>query len=235
MNLDKTNLELNEILLGEILVFSLLGRLLYEPLEKEWLQSLIAEDVFSEVPFGTNQKETGLGLDLLKQWVSDNKPELSDASFDTLRADYTRLFVGVGSGLVPSWESVYFSEDRMVFQEQTMKVRAWYRRFGLEVEKMNQEPDEHIGLELWFSAQLAALARKAVENENTAELNDLLDAQREFLSAHLGVWVLNWCKLVQRNARTDFYKGLAHLTRGTARAFSEVLEVPLSKEAAQLG
>ncbi len=235
MTMDKPNVEWNEILLGEILVFSLLGRLLYEPLDKEWLQSLIAEDVFSEVPFGANQKETGLGLVLLNQWVRDNKPELSDESFDTLRADYTRLFVGVGKGIVPSWESVYFSEDRMVFQEQTIKVRGWYRRFGLEAEKINQEPDDHIGLELLFFAHVATLALKAVENENMAELNDLLDAQREFLSAHLGVWVLNWCKLVERNAKTDFYTGLAHLTRGAARAFSEVLEVPLSKEAAQLG
>jgi len=235
MSMNKTNVEWNEILLGEILVFSLLGRVLYEPLDKKWLQSLISEDVFREVPFGANQKQTELGLDLLNQWVSENKPELSDASFDNLRADYTRLFVGVGKGLVPSWESVYFSEDRMVFQEQTIKVRSWYRRFGLEAEKINQEPDDHIGLELLFIAHIASLALKAVENENMAELNNLLNAQREFLSAHLGVWVLNWCMLVERNASTNFYKGLAHLTRGAACAYSEVLEVPLGKEAALLG
>ena len=218
------------LLLGEALVFESLGRLLYEELDKAWLQSLLKEDVFEDVPFGAEQQETKLGLELLQNWARENEAGISDKSFDDLRVDYTRLFVGIKKVLAPLWESVYFNQDRMVFQEQTLQVRAWYRRFGLEPEKLYQEPDDHIGLELLFLVHLAKLGLQALEENDQAGSEKYLQAQRNFLSEHLLRWGPAWAKLVRQHASTDFYRGLAHLVHGTLLAVAELLEVEAPKE-----
>ena len=218
------------LLLGEALVFESLGRLLYEELDKAWLQSLLKEDVFEDVPFGAEQHETKLGLELLQNWARENEAGISDKSFDDLRVDYTRLFVGIKKVLAPLWESVYFNQDRMVFQEQTLQVRAWYRRFGLEPEKLYKEPDDHIGLELLFLVHLAKLGLQALEENDQAGSEKYLQAQRDFLSEHLLRWGPAWAKLVRQHASTDFYRGLAHLVHGTLLAVAELLEVEVPKE-----
>ncbi|MBL6983284.1 MAG: molecular chaperone TorD family protein [Anaerolineales bacterium] len=227
MKESQKNDERGTILLGEALLFGLLGRILYDQLDKAWLQSLIDEDVFSEAPFGAKQRETALGLDLLQKWSQENSAGISDESFDEWRSDYTSLFVGVGEVLAPPWESVYFSEERLVFQEQTLQVREWYRRFGVEPEKLHKEPDDHIGLELTFVSYLSKLALQALEDQDEEKYEKLLDAQRQFISKHLLRWGTQWCNLVGEHARTDFYKGLAFLTRGALLALAEQYDIQI--------
>lgn len=232
MTVRESNTNWNEFLVGEALVLELLGRLLYDNLDQAWLQGLLDQGVFEEIPFGAEQQDTSRGLTLLQKWIHENEAGLSDTSFDDLRADNTRLFVGVGKVLAPLWESVYFGEDRLVFQEETLQVRAWYRRFGLEPEKLHQEPDDHIGLELLFLAHLARLALNALEKNDSAELNDILLAQRQFLAEHPMKWARSWCELVQEHARTDFYRGLGHLTLGALLAAAEMLEIKMPGQGA---
>jgi putative dimethyl sulfoxide reductase chaperone len=222
--------EWQEILMGETLILSLISRFIYNYPDRAWYQSLYEEDVFSEVPFATDQDETKTGLALMQKWGKDG---ITDESFEKLHVDYTRLFIGVGKVLAPPWESVHFGEDRLIFQERTLEVRTWYRRFGLEVERKYKEPDDHIGLELLFLSHLASLGIQALEKQDQTRFNELLDAQREFIKMHPGTWALTWCGLVDRNAQTDFFKGLAHLTRGALSALSEILDAKLVKDIAE--
>ena len=222
-----------ETLTGGMLLFGLIGRIVYtypDNEERTWLQSLIVEGVFSEVPFAADKDETKAGLELLQKWGENG---LTDEVFELLQVDYTRLFIGPGKVIAAPWESVYFSEERLTFQEHTLEVRNWYRRFELEAERIHQEPDDHIGLELLFLSHLATLGIQALNEQDNARFEELLDAQREFIKKHLGAWALTWCGLVERNAQTDFYKGLAHLTRGALSALSEMLDVKSPKEAAR--
>lgn len=222
-----------EILTGEMLLFNLLGRIVYKyPSDEErpWLKSLIDEDIFSEVPYAAEQDETKAGLTRLQKW---EKEGLSDESFTKIQADYTRLFIGPGKVLAPPWESVYFGDDRLVFQKQTLEVRNWYRRFGLESEKIHQEPDDHIGLELLFLAHTAYLGIQAMEESDNTRLEKTLNAQRVFVQEHLGAWALTWSGLVEKNARTDFYKGLELLVVGALHELSAVLNIELAKDAAK--
>ena len=221
--IDPSLSEWQEKLSGEVLLLNLLSRIFYsypEIEERKWLQSMIDEDVFSEVPFAADEGETKIGLKFLQKW---GKNGISDDTFENLQADYTRLFMGPDKIIAPPWESVHFGDDRLLFQQRTLEVRAWYRRFGFEAEKINQEPDDHISLELLFLSQLAALGIQALNEKDDAHFEELQKAQGEFLKEHLGAWALTWCGLVEENARTDFYKGLAHLTRGALSALSEML------------
>ena len=121
----------------------------------------------------------------------------------------------------------------MIFQEQTLQVREWYRRFGLETEKLHKEPDDHIGLELSFLAHLAGLGLKALEDKDEAGLEGSLQAQRQFLHDHPLKWIKFWSGSVEKHAKTDLYRGTAILTRGALMMLAEILGVEMPEEIAQ--
>jgi TorA maturation chaperone TorD len=219
-----------EGLLGESLFLGLLGRLLYNPPEIDWLNSLIEEQVFNEIPFEAGHEEIERGGELMSSWAEKNAKGLSKQAFKALNADHTRLFVGVGQVLAPPWESVYFSQDRLVFQEQTLEVRNWYRRFGLELEKLHKEPDDHIGLELSFLAHLAEIGLKLLDEGDKEKFALLKSEKQKFLSEHLLRWGPSWCTLVVEHAKTDFYSGLAHLTLGALMVLANRYDVQIPKE-----
>jgi TorA maturation chaperone TorD len=106
-------------------------------------------------------------------------------------------------------------------------VRGWYSRFGLEVVKLHQEPDDHIGLELEFLAHLAKLGMQAIETGNSKRFDELLDAQRKFLTEHLLKWSPIWYGLVMQHARTEFYRGIAQLVSGSLIELAEVLALAM--------
>ncbi len=216
-------------LIGEALLFGLLGKVLYGELDKAWLESVIADDVFGESPLGAEQAEIQHGLELLGRWSAENRNGISGEEFKNLKSDQLRLLIGIDRVLAPVWESVYFNENRLVFQQQTLQVREWYARFNLQIERFNREPDDHIGLELNFVAQLASRALQALE-EDSKSFEELLQAQCEFLSDHLLRWGPAWAKLVKQHAETDFYRGIAHLTHGALLAAAETLQIKMPKE-----
>ena len=94
-----SSIDWQETLTGEALLLKMLGRIFYtypDNAERAWLQSLIDQDIFSEVPFAAGQEQTQTGLKLLQDWAARG---LSDEAFVSLTADYTRLFIGLGEGL----------------------------------------------------------------------------------------------------------------------------------------
>ncbi len=212
-----------ETLTGEMFLMSLLGQIAYkypDNQERGWFQSLIDEDVFAEAPFSTEREDVKAGLEVLQKWVENG---LSDDVFEQMQVDYTRLFIGSTAVIAPPWGSVYLSDSRLMFQEKTLEVRGWYRRFGLQSDKLYREPDDHIGLELAFIAHLAKLGIQALGEEDPEQFAALLDAQRKFLSEHMLRWAPGFCEKVVAEARTDFYKGMAFLIRGALFDLAELL------------
>ena len=134
--------------------------------------------------------------------------------------DYNRLFIGPGALLAPPWESVYRSK-RLVFGEETLQVRDFYQRFGLEVKNLNKEPDDHIGLEMEFIAYLCQEAiQKIQDNEDAVPY---IQATRQFLQEHLAQWVPEFCGDIEEGARTGFFRGLAKFTDGWLEFDSEAV------------
>ena len=216
-------------LMGEALLFGLLGKMLYGELDRAWLETLIRDEVFAEAPFGANQHDILCGLEIMGHWSVENHAGISETEFKALKQDQLRLFIGLDKVLAPVWESVYFNPNRLVFQEQTLQVRGWYARFGLQLERLNNEPDDHIGIELSFVAHLASRALQA-QNVDQPAFEELLQAQRDFLTEHLLRWGPTWAKLVKQQAETDFYRGIARLTHGALLAAAEMLQIQMPRE-----
>ena len=141
-------------LIGEQLVFGLLGKILFEYPELEWYQTFMKEAIFEDIPLAADQPDVQAGMALLGALYLANEGGLTQERFEELRDDYTRLFIGPGKVLAPPWESPYIQKERVIFQVDTLKVREWYQRYGLESIRKYKEPDDHIGLELAFTAHL---------------------------------------------------------------------------------
>jgi TorA maturation chaperone TorD len=214
----------DERLAGELLLFGLLGKLLYNQPAQDELRALIEDEVFAEAPFANEQPDVAAGLALLQQWAESCPDDLGPIMGD-LQADWTRLFAGGGLAPIAPWESVYYTEERVLFGESTLDVRAWYRRFGLELANLHHEPDDHIGLELLFIAHLAHMALAALEEGDEGALARALQGQRDFARQHLFVWAPTWCEQMVRLAHTDYYRGLALVVRGALAGLARLLDV----------
>lgn len=220
-------------LMGETLLLGLLGKILYQNVDKSWLEDLIQEKVFADAPFSEDQPEMIKGLKLLQGWADKGSNGISDEELEAIKKDHLYLFVGIASPKAPPWESTYFNEGRLLFQEQTLQVRQWYARYGLEVENKGREPDDHVGLEISFMAHLATKALTSLEANEDSDAEKYLQAQHDFLTQHLLRWVFAWAELVQKHATTDFYRGISHLTVGVLLAAAELLDIKIPKDESQ--
>ncbi len=220
-----------ETLIGESLLFGLLGKALYTAPDRDWLDGLIRDNIFSEVVFGEGEEDIESGFAILRQWSQAHPEGLSDEAYTALENDYLNLFIGPGPVVAPPWESVYFSDDGLLFQPRTLEVRAYYRQFGLEMENLYQEPDDHIALEISFVAYLATLALQALETQNEETFTNLQTTQCQFLSRHLLTWGTSWCALVNTYAKTDFYQGLGLLVSGALAAVAKIYDLQVTQAA----
>lgn len=233
LTLDETAAEL----IGEQLLFELLGRVLYANPNRDWIELLVREAVLDETPFAADQADVRQGLALLAKWTDSLGASLSDAALTELRADFTQLFIGNLLIPAPLWESVYFSEARQTFQQQTKDVRAYFERLGLQINSSSREPEDHIAFELTFIARCAELAFAALQRQDNETFTEMLSLQRAFLKNHLLRWGCKWAELVQSHARTDFYRGLAYLVSGGLKALAHSfdLEIPTNLSYPGLG
>jgi TorA maturation chaperone TorD len=188
-----------------------IGVLLSSSPQHEQLLRLASEDVFSAIPFAEEQSSTQEGACLLAGWAE----AYEESQLDALKSDYMKLFEGPGMPKAPLWESVYANaEERLIFQEETLYVRNWYKRFGLQIQNLYKEPDDNLAFELQFIGHLTNKAAEALAADNAIEAQKFLDARRRFCAEHLLRWGFEWCILATKEAGTTFYKGLTYLVEG---------------------
>jgi TorA maturation chaperone TorD len=124
------------------------------------------------------------------------------------REEYRRLFIGPGTLVAPPWESYYRSKERLLFEEWTLQIRELYHQFGLQFIRENNEPDDHLLLELEFMIFLIELNLQASETER---IREMITIQINYLNEHLTVWIPEFCKRVMDHTRSRLYLGAAML------------------------
>ena len=205
-------------------LFTLLGRMLYGVPDRELFASAADLRIFDEIPFVPADR-CAEARALLTKWADGCATPFAEEDFEAIRVEYTRLFVGFRKVLAPVWESVYFNRDRMVFQRQTFKVRELYARYGLEVDGLSHEPDDHLAYELLFVARLFEICRQQCEEHDETALDATLADLEYFVTHHPLMWVPMWCPLVEEQAHSDFYRGYALLVLEALKYIEEVVPV----------
>jgi len=126
--------------------------------------------------------------------------------------DHSQLFVGPGHLPAPPWASVYL-DSGMMYGASTLQVADTYKRFGLTVPSPGTEPDDHIAFELGFVAVLNQKLQAAIEAGDYGNAVEMLQALSGFVNDHMAVWLEPFLSRVEEHAETDFYRGLARVTR----------------------
>lgn len=192
----------------------------YLPPSEPFLASLVDGDLLSEWPLAPDDRYTQRGLELVRGSLTSAPVA---GLVPRLRNDYMALFVGLEQVDAPPWESVYLSQDHLLFEEQTLEVRNAYAAYGLQIPKLDREPDDHIGFELLFLSHLLEQAAQAVADDDTPAVQDRLVAARDFLRSHPQQWVAEFAGRVDRFASDDYYRGLVFLLLGSLAGLDETL------------
>jgi TorA maturation chaperone TorD len=182
--------------------FRMLGLLLNSEPSAELMDKL-TDGVFEEVFYAQDNEKVLRGHKEMEEWL---KSESKEKLLEKACSDYMKLLVGVGKVFAPPWGSVYLNTDRLLFTEDTLKVRQFYERYGRKPVKKYKEPDDHIGLELEFLAYLS-------ERGET-------EAAVEFAQEFIVPWVFQWNADVQKYAKTGFYKALGNMAAGGVEYFT---------------
>lgn len=152
--------------------------------------------------------------DYLTNWGAGETLESAGKhdDLDSLEFEYNRLFVGPGKLLAPPYEGAYRNADRLLMQEETMAVRAFYRRCGIAVKRESAIPDDHLGFELEFvSYLLFHMIRSDKDPDARARL---LGLYGEFFRQHLCQWVYLHCQDVLAHAKNRLCREMAILLSG---------------------
>ena len=120
-----------------------------------------------------------------------------------VRWDFTQLFVGPYALPAPAWESVYRSNEHLLYQDTAFEVRKEYLKYNFIPKNYPHEADDHIGFELDFMLQLST-------NEDDSALKDSM----KFLEQHITKWVPDFSVDIQKYALTEFYRGAAVILKG---------------------
>ncbi len=134
-----------------------------------------------------------------------------------VRSEYAELFVGPRPPKAPLYESLYRGYPRRLLTEVTRQVRDMYESHGFTVVQRNRVPDDHIGYELEFAANLSAREAAAWENGCAEEAETWRGVRREFLGEHLSQWIGDFADTVDQ-AEGEYYGAWARFVQGIVGA-----------------
>lgn len=145
------------------------------------------------------------GFEMLRKFMTASKDV--DVVHEKLTDEYTRLFLGPGSSPVLPYESMYM--DGKMMGPSLLRLKKDYRKAGIAKSKDYPEPEDHIAFELKFMQHLCEEAL-----ENGWSKGKCWALQKEFMDEHLMKWVPDFCDDLYKSEQSDFYKGIAKITRG---------------------
>lgn len=210
-------MDLKELAKARGNVYRFLANLFLEEPSPALLEKFSDEPFLSSLSdiFGKNS-----GIDLMK-----DARDMAD-----LELDFSNLFIVPNEKYLKPYESVYLDErtvgtkvaSGLVSGESSLAVKRSYKEAGAKI-NVKELPD-HIGLELEFLHFLCTS-----ENwDNKEEALRYIGLEKRFLKEHLLKWVDEFCDNMAGNATTDFYKGLAQITKmfvlGDLRTVNEITE-----------
>jgi len=139
-----------------------------------------------------------------------------------LKQEYMDLFAVPTGGYVFPFEDVYRGtavdgkqERGPLLGERAISVIRAYREAGAEMDRTGKELPTHIGIELAFLSFLCEREASALlEQEETKDIESTRyhHLQMRFLRQHVNQWFPQLHRSIQKNAKSQFYRGLALIT-----------------------
>lgn len=168
---------------------------------REMLDHLAQAQIMNHWPVSVDDEQGARGLELIQTALQDDPHSL----YKHVKEDYFLLFE-MSPARCHVHESVWLSNDNLLYDEQTFAVRACYAKYGLQAVHSERGPDDHLGLELSFVAYLLNCYE-----EQTVKQRELLADIQYFMDEHLMKWGPECLEKINQEAETDFYRGVGLL------------------------
>ena len=179
-------LSVGEILVARAYLYELWHKLFATAPDAETLDALLSEqtgEVLGVVAEGNEVLEALSGHLAAMRGTEDRA-----ALLKAVRGEYTRSFIGPAEPVALPFASPYKTRDRAVFQMNTVEVRRWYRRFGLEPAQLLRIPDDHVAIICAFCAHQAQELADAFLEGDAGRLAAVLVDQLQFVPEHVNSW-----------------------------------------------
>lgn len=196
--------------------YRFLSSVFFLELTDEQIEDLAKQDL----PYDEGTIGEGYGI------ISEYLRHRDSGTRQELAVDYAHTFLGAGNYdtiIAPPYESVFTSEERLLMQEARDGAVAHYLSEGLSLPPDNTTPEDHVSFEMQFMATMAERSAEALECGDEAEFERTMGVQRVFFEEHLANWLPGFVEAIEKNCRTDFYLGIAKLTRGLLESEKEIL------------
>lgn len=203
--------------------YRFLSSVFFLELTNEQIEALAKQDLPSEE--GAIGEGYGVISEYLRHRDSGTRQELA--------VDYAHTFLGAGNYetiVAPPYESVFTSEERLLMQDARDGAVVCYLSEGLDLPSDNTTPEDHVSFEMQFMAMMVDRSAEALERGDFAEFERTMSVQRSFFEDHLANWLPDFAEAIEKNCRTDFYRGVASLLRGLLESEKEIIS-----EMAELG
>jgi TorA maturation chaperone TorD len=132
----------------------------------------------------------------------------------------------------PPYETEYI-DSKFTFQRSQglADIAGFYRAFGLEPTAVHPERQDHLVLELEFTALLLGLEQAAAESDHPdriARRAVCADAYRKFLDDHLIWWVPTFAHLLSKQDPGGFYDAASTFLAALMTAERSLAGLPVS-------
>jgi len=174
----------------------------YEPVE-ECVTEFWKNGILKKLPVTSRNPRFIQASAILRDSCEDSNTCLS-----FMRADYLKLFTGAGTMLAAPYESVYLSDEHLMFDKQTQDVRRFYHTYGWKSRLEGKVPDDHLGIELLF---INLLVDKYLSLDDDACRREMRNEMVRFIEGHPLKWVGEWQMLVEKHADTKCFLGISKL------------------------
>lgn len=168
-------------------------------------------------------------IDPQSVWNLEFEREACD--LELLQAEHRRVFGLAGS---QCYETEIGSPHEYRQSQEMADLAGFYRAFGFDVGGAVRERHDHLAVELEFMYVLALKESYAatLERENNPEHFEIsVDAQKKFLSDHLGKWMELFAKSLAHFAETGPYVVLAQFADEWIKADARRLGITLESRA----
>ena len=143
---------------------------------------------------------------------------------DLLRAEYMRAMEGPGKLIAYPWESSYQKNAALIFQEKTLEIREAFRKYGLQLQKDTNVPEDHIAFELLFMSEMGKRSSDALDTDDYNSFHTLVSQQIEFHDLHILTWIPKYCKDISALPDSIYIVVLAQLLSSFLEEDRKVLE-----------
>lgn len=181
------------------------------------LRRCAAEHMFEHWPLPVSTEDATRGLAVLRSDFA----AMTEEGLAAIERDNTALLIGPEQP-VPMWESVWRTEERLLFGDCTYEVREAFARSGFATPLQGREPDDHLSLELSFLAALIVQAGQSLEAEDPVRAQALLATAGIFYEDHTALWAFDCLREVGRQATTGFYRSACLLCADTLNGLREI-------------